>query len=126
MQLDKTSRLVVVVEDDHDLRRALKFALEVEGYAVHCHEDAEAYLRSEDRAAPGCLIVDQMLPGMSGLDMLARLAADGRAPAAILITTNPGAALRRRADAAGVPIVEKPLLGNALGDAIRTAFERPA
>jgi FixJ family two-component response regulator len=124
MEQDKPSRLVVVVEDDQDLCRALKFALEIEGYIVRCHGDAEAYLRSADRSTRGCLVVDYMLPGMSGLDMLVRLAADGASPAAILITTNPGAALRRRADAAGVPIVEKPLLGNALADAIRSAFER--
>jgi FixJ family two-component response regulator len=126
MQQADASRLVVVVEDDQDLSRALQFALEIEGYAVHCHADAEAYLRSADRRAGGCLVVDHVLPGMSGLDMLAHLAAEGAPAAAILITTNPGAALRRRADAAGVPIVEKPLLGNALAEAIRSTFERRA
>ena len=41
---------------------------------------------------------------------------------AILITTNPGPHLRMRAAAASVSIVEKPLIGNTLVDAIRTAF----
>lgn len=118
------SRRVVVIEDDRELCRALQFSLEIEGYTVHCHTDAEAYLRSDDRLWPSCLVVDHVLPGMTGLDLLARLAADGIAVSAILITSNPGAMLRRRADAAGVPIVEKPLLGNALAEAIRSAFDR--
>jgi two-component system response regulator FixJ len=117
------SRLVVVIEDDRELCRALQFALEIEGYAVRCYADAETYLQSGDRSAQACLVVDHVLPGMSGLDLLGRLAADGAAVSAILITSNPGAAVRRRAQAAGVPIVEKPLLGNALGEAIRSVFE---
>jgi hypothetical protein len=44
----------------------------------------------------------------------------------VLITSNPSTSLRRRAAAVDVPIVEKPLLGNALVDAIRTALSESA
>ncbi len=54
--------------------------------------------------------------------MLAELRQRGVATPAILITTNPGPHLRVRAAAASVAIVEKPLIGNTLADAIRKAF----
>jgi hypothetical protein len=41
---------------------------------------------------------------------------------AILITSHPNAGVRRCAAEAGVPIIEKPLLGNALMEGIRSAF----
>jgi CheY-like chemotaxis protein len=59
---------------------------------------------------------------MSGLDALARLRARNVTAPAILITSNPQRALRDAARSAGVPIVEKPLLGDALVGDIRRAF----
>ena len=66
-----------------------------------------------------CLIVDQKMPGMSGLDLIAKLRDRHDATPAILITSNPSPALREQAKQAEVPIVEKPLLGNALLEKIR-------
>jgi DNA-binding response OmpR family regulator len=59
-------------------------------------------------------VLDQRLPGLSGLDLLERYRARGETSPAILITTNPSAATRERARTAGVEIVEKPLLGQGL------------
>ena len=57
---------------------------------------------------------------MSGLDLIGLLRARRIVAPAILITSNPGQGLRERAMRAGVPIVEKPLLGNTLSEMIRT------
>jgi hypothetical protein len=61
---------------------------------------------------------------MSGLDVVMQLR-ERRVPLpAILITTNPSAFLRQRAADAGIPVIEKPLLGDALSRGIREALAR--
>ena len=70
----------------------------------------------------GCLVLDYNLPGIDGLDLLERLRAAEVTLPAILITTNPRKALRARAALAGVQIVEKPLLTDALRDSVNAAL----
>lgn len=115
---------VILVDDDPAVAHALEFAFGLEGFDVRAYRDGESLLQAGVRPDAGCLVVDYALPGMDGLDLLERLrAADVTLPA-ILITTNPRAALRLRAAAAGVPIVEKPLLSDALLDSVRSAVGR--
>ena len=116
---------VVIVEDDVDLLHALKFALELEGWAVVIYETAELLLQGTSLPSKGCLVLDQILPGTSGLDLLMELRARGSTMPAIIITTNPGEQLKRRIAKAGAIIVEKPLLGSTLIDAIRSALALP-
>ena len=72
--------------------------------------------------ANACLLVDERLPGITGLDALNQLRnRDVKLPA-ILMTSHPSASVRATAKAAGVPILEKPLLGDALTVAIRNAL----
>ena len=115
----------MLVDDDAALLNALSFAFETEGYEVRSFADAEALLA--DPAAPAgsvCLILDQRLPGMSGLALLSALRAQNVGAPAILITTHPSAAVRREAAEQGVEIVEKPLLGADLASKVRTLVER--
>jgi FixJ family two-component response regulator len=114
--------LVVLVEDDPAVLSALTFAFETDGYAVRACADAEDLLASPPDGTRFCLVIDEKLPGLSGLDLLARLRARGVDAPAILITTRPNDPTRRRAAAAGVEIVEKPLLGDALPRMVRAAF----
>lgn len=117
---------VIVVDDDAAVRNSLKFSLEIEGFSVRAYSDGAELLRAGELTPCACFVIDQKLPGMTGLDVIAKLRdRKVRAPA-ILITTQPDAALARRAGKAGVPIVEKPLLGNALIESIRAIVERPA
>jgi FixJ family two-component response regulator len=67
-------------------------------------------------------VIDQKMPEMTGLDLLARLRTIGIVLPAILITGAPSAALHARARQAGIPLIEKPLFGDALPDAIRAAL----
>jgi FixJ family two-component response regulator len=64
-------------------------------------------------------VVDQKMPGIAGLDLVAMLRDQDVSAPAILITSHPNAALARRAADANVPIVEKPLLNNTLLELIR-------
>jgi len=61
-----------------------------------------------------CLVIDQKLPGLSGLDLVDELRRRDVSAPVILITTGPTAQIRRAAAAAGIAIVEKPLIGDAL------------
>lgn len=110
---------IVIVDDDRAVTNALEFSLDLEGFDVKSFRDAEALLAERPLPERGCLVVDYNLPGMNGLSLLERLRAARVDLPAILITTNPRAALRRQAADAGVPIVEKPLLTDALLDSVR-------
>jgi two-component system, LuxR family, response regulator FixJ len=113
---------ILVVEDDSALRKSLKFSLQIEGFAVRLYADARELLDDPDLPTFGCMIVDQRLEGMTGLDLVAALRARRIALPAILVTTNPPAILKQLAAEAGVPLIEKPFLGEALFESIRNAL----
>ena len=111
--------VVIIVDDDLAVRSSLKFALEIEGLTVHGFATGAELLNAIDLSLCDCLVVDQQMPGMSGLELIARLRDRHNWTPAILITSNPSPALCEQARKADVPIVEKPLLGNGLLDKIR-------
>jgi FixJ family two-component response regulator len=111
--------VVVVIDDDAAVLGSLRFALEIEGFEVETYGSAREFLARESRTEPVCLVIDYRLPDMNGLDLLMAMRRAGDARAAVLITSNPGALLRRRAADEGVPIIEKPLLSDSLLNAIR-------
>lgn len=119
----ETRPVVVLVDDDPAVAHAVQFSFDLEGIEVRSFSDAESLLASGDLPQDGgCLILDYHLPGADGLDLLARLRAKGVRTPAVLITTNPRANLSMRAASAGVPIIEKPLLTDALLSAVRSAL----
>lgn len=113
-QIESPRADLALIDDDPAVRHALTFAFETAGLRLAAFADAEAALAAAGRGDWLCLIIDQKLPGLSGLELLAALRREGCAAPAILITTNPPADVRRRAQAAGVEIVEKPLLDDEL------------
>ena len=114
----------MVVEDDQSLLGALVFALEAEGFRVAAHTTAEAVL--DGPVAADCLVVDLKLPAMDGLSLIARLRERNVNAPAILITTNPDDRVKAAAQARGVLIVEKPLIGGELRRRIDEAVARRA
>jgi two-component system, LuxR family, response regulator FixJ len=117
--------MVGVVDDDPAVRNSLKFSLEIEGLAVQAYANAAELLKQSDLSRFRCLVVDQNMPGLSGIDLVAALRARQIAVPVILITSHPSSALVARAGKERVPIVEKPLLGNALFDKIRESTGLP-
>jgi two-component system, LuxR family, response regulator FixJ len=110
--------VVLVIEDDLAVLNSLTFSLEIEGFKVHGYATGEELLSADNFSDCDCFVVDQKLPGMSGLALIAMLRDRHIDAPAILITSHPSSWLRKRAENAGVWIVEKPLLGNNLLDRI--------
>ncbi len=111
---------VLIVDDDAAVRGALKFALEVEGFQVRLYPDAPSILA--DRALPlqGCLVIEDRMPGMDGLELIERLRACDVCLPVILIGSAISGRLRQRARQVGVhAVLEKPLFDGALVESIR-------
>ncbi|MCA6235173.1 MAG: response regulator [Phenylobacterium sp.] len=113
---------LMLVDDDLALRSALKFALELDGYKVRTFASGEALLEADLPARNVCLVVDENLPGIGGLDSVGALRARSQDLPALLITSHPGPELRRRAGRMRVPIIEKPLIDDLLIRNIRWAL----
>jgi two-component system response regulator FixJ len=114
---------VLVVDDDSAVRHSLQFSLELEGFAVRLYADGRELLDDPHLPACGCLVIDQVMPGMSGLDVVDALRLRGTSNPAVLITSDANRKVRQRATAAGVAVIEKPFFENALVDAIRASLK---
>lgn len=114
--------LVVIVDDDEAVRQSLRFTLEMEGYRVVTCSSGEALLALDLPEDNACLVVDERLPGLSGLAALAELRRRGNRLPAILITSHPRRRLQSEAAASGTPIVEKPIIDATLASSIERAL----
>jgi FixJ family two-component response regulator len=112
---------IAIVDDDPAVCGSLKFALELEGFVVRTYGGSAEVLRDEGLDGFDCFVVDQRMPVMTGFELILKLRERDVAAPAILILSQPNAALAARAALAKVPIVEKPFLGNTLLDRIREA-----
>lgn len=118
-------RTILLVDDDPALCEAIAFALETEDYSVRAYGSGEAALGEASPPQCDCVVIDYRLPGMDGLELLARLRTCGLRCPAIIITSNPTERLRRQVEDAGACLVEKPLLRDSLVDAIDALVASP-
>lgn len=84
--MNRTQATVFVVDDSPGIRVALTCILEVAGYQVRAFESAERFLKEQDAEAPGCLLLDVRMPGMSGIDLQRALAVSTRRRPIIFLT----------------------------------------
>ena len=120
-QIQGRSPVVVIVDDDPAVCSSLKFSLELEGFAVRAYGSAAELFHAGDFGSCDCFVVDQRMPGMTGMELIGKLRDQKVRTPAILLISQANPALTARAAMADVPIVEKPLLGNALVERIREA-----
>ena len=118
-ELAASMPIIAVVDDDPAVCNSLKFSLELEGFAVHTYRSGAEFLAAGNIRDCNCLIIDQRMPGMSGMELIAELRERKVSTPAILIISQPNKVLSARAAEAHVPIIEKPLLSNALVEKIR-------
>ncbi len=125
--MDQTTPTVFVVDDDEEVRNALKLLLESVGLQVVCYASATEYLEGFDQRLPGCLVVDIRMPGMSGLDMQEKLTEFPIHPPVIIITGHGDVPMAVRAVQAGaVDFIEKPFRDQILLDSVHRAIEMDA
>lgn len=117
--------VILAIDDDAAVLNSLIFALEVEGFAVRAFSSPTEILASRDWPDVGCLVIDYRLPGMNGLALLKLLRTRGINMPAILISASLTDEIRRQAHQVGVPVFEKPLVGNRLGESIRELTTPP-
>lgn len=116
---------VYVVDDDPAVRDSLALMLGLEGYRVALFADAESFLRAFSDSWAGCVVADIRLPGMSGVDLQARVRERGSRLPFVVITGHADVATARRAfHASAVDFLEKPFDHGQLRAAIETAFAR--
>jgi len=117
--------VVFVVDDDRPMRESLRRLLSSVGMTVEVFPTAQAFLSAARPEAPGCLVLDVRLPGLSGLDLQRELAKTSSTLPIIFLTGHGDIPMSVRAMKAGaVEFLTKPFREQDLLDAIRQAVER--
>ena len=125
MNMRQDSRLVTIVDDDESVQRALRDLIESEGLTTICFGSAEQFLDSEARNKAACLIADIRMPGMSGLELQAKLKAERCRIPIIFITAHGDAEMRLHALREGaVEFLSKPFDDEVLLQTVNAALDR--
>jgi len=120
---EPNNKVVHVVDDDPAIRDSLAFLLGSAGFTPRVYEDAAQFLARVGELEQGCIITDVRMPGMSGLQLVARLKDLGVVHPVIMLTGHADVALAIEAMKAGVfDILEKPFDDEALLGAVGGAL----
>ena len=115
---------VSIVDDDESVREGMVGLMQSHGYLAKAFESAESFLGSGSVHGTDCLIADMHMLGMTGLDLVGRLAASGNSVPVILITARYDESVRARALEAGVfCYLTKPFYENDLLRCISSAVD---
>jgi len=118
-------RCVHIVDDEVRVREALTVLLSTAGIESRSYGSAEEYLDSAQLTEPACVLVDNQLPGMSGIELLKRIVEATPNSSVIMITgfgDVPTAVLAMKAGA--FHFVQKPIDAEALLATVEEAFSR--
>jgi len=78
--------VVAVVEDDEEMRTAMRRVLEMAGYMTQLFDSAEAFLETGAAPRAACLVIDVRLPGISGIELHERLRSAGSQVPTVFVT----------------------------------------
>ena len=124
MAMQGKSSLVAIVDDDDLIRSALQGLLKAVGLSSRAYASAEEFLNSGQQQRTACLITDLRMPGMSGLELQAKLNAEQCRIPTIFITAHGDTKMRMQALRAGaVEFLTKPFDDEVLLKSIRVALE---
>ncbi len=117
--------VIFVVDDDKAVRQSMDDLLRENGRSAKIYASAEAFLEAYHPGTEGCLLVDAVMPGMSGFALLQRLKDKGDRLPAIMITGNGDVHMAVRAMQAGaVDFIEKPVGSDELLASVDHALEQ--
>ena len=117
--------MIAIVDDDKSVQSALQDLIEEDGLSARSFGSAEEFLESGLLRKVACLITDIRMPGMSGLELQAKLKADGYKTPIIFITAHGDARVRIQAMREGaVEFLMKPFDDQVLLDRVRLALDR--
>lgn len=119
--------LVVVIDDDASVRKALTRLLRLTGYQSEIFESASDFLKREQHAGPTCVIVDVRMPGLNGMDLQETLIQHGREEQLVFLTGHGDISTCAQAMKAGaVDFLSKPIRGDELLQCVERALMRSA
>jgi len=126
MAIGQTSTAVLaILDDDESVQIALQDLIESGGLSARCFGSAEQFLNSTARHYVSCLITDVGMPGMSGLELQAKLKSEKCSLPIIFITARGDIPMAVRAIQGGaVDFLTKPVDGAALFNSVEKAFEQ--
>jgi FixJ family two-component response regulator len=123
--MSDTTPIVFVVDDDVSVRESLEALIRWAGWQPETFASAQEFLSRPRVLAPSCLVLDVSLPGLNGLDLQKRVAADRTDMPIIFITGYGDVPMTVQAMKAGaVEFLTKPFGDDVLLSAIRNAIER--
>jgi len=124
MMKGQGSHVIVIVDDDKSVQSALQDLIEADGLTAKCFGSAEEFIESGLQRRVACLITDIRMPGMSGLELQAKLKADGYKTPIIFITAHGDARVRIQAMREGaVEFLMKPFDDQVLLSRVRAALD---
>ena len=125
MSAPSSAPTVYVVDDDEAVRDSTRMVLQSYGIAVRTFASSRAFLQEADNIPFGCILVDQHMPEMTGLELLESLRARGNTLPIIMITARAGTALKERALRAGAAaLLDKPVADDDLMRAIEAVLPK--
>ena len=119
-----SSQLVAIVDDDRSIQSALKDLMEAAGLSARCFGSAKEFLESDQPNQTACLVADIRMPGMSGLELQAKLNAEGFCIPIIFITAHADAKMKMQAMNAGaIEFLSKPFDDEVLLEKVRAELK---
>lgn len=122
---DANRALVIVVDDDEEVRLSIQELVESVGLDVACFGSTQELLESTLYERPGCIVLDVRLPGLSGLDFQRYLKSSGKTKPIVFLTGHADVPMTVEAMKAGaVDFLTKPFRDQSLLDAVKIGIER--
>lgn len=119
-----SDRVVYVVDDESDVRRALGFFLKASGYTPRPFLSGADLLAESGELAPGCVLLDIRMPGLDGLQVIERLGRHSASLPIIVMTGHGDVATAVRAMQLGaIDFLEKPFADEVLLKALTHGFD---
>lgn len=118
---------IAIVEDDDGVRVAYADLMSSYGYEVRAFESAEDFIASNCQNEVECLILDQRLPGLSGLELQAQLKHENSKLPIVFVTSQDDDVTRNRAlENGAVHFLNKPIDPDELAECVSEALGRGA